>query len=510
MEAIVDMLLVNNSAETPTVELDLLDNEDEFFSEDDAPDYNNYMKFDRGLWSVDARVNNLAEFLCDEMGYSLTVGKMNMIVIVLNLYKCCVLDASKWVAYSRSPGKYLFIFRYNQHRVSYRPTIKIVEYLKREGYIDAKIGYRDPLTKVTRLSRMSATSKLADLFHGYGFTSDLLRGPRYTDVIQLKDENKKPKEYSDNSRNRAKQKRDIVQRYNALLDRTYIDLDTEGYVPRKCSYVDMSRKQVHRVFSNGRWDQGGRFYGGFWMSIPESLRTRIIINNMEVMEFDFKGMHIKMLYAMEGIPYEIRDPYNIPGYPPGVKMRKFLKILFLILINTDNANKVKGALDKEIYKDPESYPEFNERPNLGNTIELIKQHHAPIANHILSARGLGLQYIDSMIAEKVINTFTIENIPILSIHDSFIVPRDYKDMLTTVMTDAYKAHGNLSINNIVMFKYSKRYIYSEEKEIYHYDIESIADTALKNRMLYYHDSAAVPDSNYQISLHSAECSCISR
>ena len=49
-----------------------------------------------------------------------------------------------------------------------------------------------------------------------------------------------------------------------------------------------------------------------------------------------------------------------------------------------------------------------------------------------------LQYIDSVISEKVMGHFLKPAIPILGIHDSFIVPENYKDELDGVMKECYK------------------------------------------------------------------------
>lgn len=501
------MPVTNNALEQLVIDSNLYDSEEEFTTDDEKPDYNNYMRLDVGLWSEDVRVVKLINQLCRNMDYRLDVGKKNMAVILLNLYKCRHLDPDKWIAYSRRAGNYKSIFRYNQHNVSYRPLVRIVDYLESEKFIDAKLGFRDKVTKVTRLSRMKASNKLAELFQIHNFTPNLINGPRYNDVVVLKGLDGKEKIYTDSTLNGSLKKRKIIQQYNGLLKRTYIDLDTEGYLPKKCIHVDMSRKHVYRIFSNGKWNNGGRYYGGFWMGIPESLRTRIIINNMEVMEYDFKGMHIKLLYAMEGKPYELGDPYNIPGYPQGKKMRKFLKTLFLILINCEDGRKVKGALEKEIYKDPESFPEFSEWPNLKETVKLIRQHHAPVARHILTGKGIELQYIDSLIAEQVISTFTSRNIPILSIHDSFIIQRCHEDLLTSIMRDAYRSHGNLEINDIVVFKYSERDTHVKDKPAYVYDIDKIKNEDLKLRMMSHAKLNEIPDCNYQLNLHSSKCEC---
>ena len=63
--------------------------------------------------------------------------------------------------------------------------------------------------------------------------------------------------------------------------------------------VDFSKKYVRRIFNQGSFKKGGRFYGGFWQKIPREYRKFIRINYKEVVELDYSGLHINMLYAMK-------------------------------------------------------------------------------------------------------------------------------------------------------------------------------------------------------------------
>jgi hypothetical protein len=83
-------------------------------------------------------------------------------------------------------------------------------------------------------------------------------------------------------------------------------------------------KFIKRIFNNNDWNNGGRFYGGWWQRIPSEWRSRIRIGNMPVSEVDFKGLHIVLLYAIEGVNY-IEDPYLINGLETTERMRMLLK-----------------------------------------------------------------------------------------------------------------------------------------------------------------------------------------
>jgi hypothetical protein len=53
-------------------------------------------------------------------------------------------------------------------------------------------------------------------------------------------------------------------------------------------------------------------------------------------EIDCSGLHIVMLYSMEGIAYwetDGTDPYELDGYDNTERMRQLLKLVLLISIN---------------------------------------------------------------------------------------------------------------------------------------------------------------------------------
>ena len=70
---------------------------------------------------------------------------------------------------------------------------------------------------------------------------------------------------------------------------------------------------------------------------------------------------------------------------------------------------------------------------------------------MFSGKGLELMVLDSCIAEYVIKHFTDQNVPVLTLHDSFIIAYDRVLELRAVMTEA----GN---------KYAGRYLFTEKSD----------------------------------------------
>lgn len=68
--------------------------------------------------------------------------------------------------------------------------------------------------------------------------------------------------------------------------------------------------------------------------------------------------------------------------------------------------------------------------------DFLRKHYA-LKDHLTSYKAGFLQYKDSQIAERVIGKFTQEGIPVLCIHDSFIIQEDRKEDLRKEMLKAY-------------------------------------------------------------------------
>ena len=75
---------------------------------------------------------------------------------------------------------------------------------------------------------------------------------------------------------------------------------------------------------------------------------------------------------------------------------------------------------------------------LAELLDTIKQGHPDIAHLICSGAGLKLMNIDSRICEYVIADFVRTDTPILTVHDSFIVPFEEEDRLLRLMKEAFE------------------------------------------------------------------------
>ena len=195
-------------------------------------------------------------------------------------------------------------------------------------------------------------------------------------------------------------------------------------------------------------NEGGRYYGGWWQQIPKEWRQEIRIGNTPTVEIDYSGLHIVILYALEGIDYwkKIKkDVYEIRGYKKSERMRTFLKQVLLTILNCKDENQVCASIRKEISKKNSEFKwvqgymgwEKATNSNIKKLLNDFVSPHRPIQKYFHSGYGVKLQNIDSMMAEMVIHGMCENDIPILCIHDSFIVRRYHKKKLNYEMTNAF-------------------------------------------------------------------------
>jgi hypothetical protein len=434
-----------------------------------SDDYLNSTLFDVHKWSEYPEVLAVRKHILNELGFKGSKKEINHVtVVLLNLYYTYCLDPDMWVMFSRDRNDYNQGKRYNKLFIKYENMIKTVDGLLALGYIEQAKGFKDRVTNKSFDSRMKATNKLIDVIkkkHAVKF--EMIGKYAPDELVVLRDAAGEEIDYDDTKETKAMQ--DLLVRYNKLLDETYIDIhfdvsdirdridacrnkiDKKTRNPKEYRLViNLSNKRVRRIFNKSTFSQGGRFYGGWWQSIPSKLRERIIMNRDYTVEIDYSGLHIYLLYAQKGINFADlnKEPYIYPKDNDPLNLRPILKTLLLAAVNSKNEVECIMAVQSEINKNKEAYPD--EIPDLKETYKKFKEYHSDIADMFCSKSGLKLQRIDSTIAEAVVKVMTKENIPILVVHDSFVCSKKEEDYLYEVMIKAFHLYAsklNISTKN---------------------------------------------------------------
>jgi hypothetical protein len=368
----------------------------------------------------------------------------------------------KYVGMSFDVNRYKPKSRYNSLHIS-KTLIAVAQKLQQVGLVVIHKGYYDHATGKGYVSRLQPSATLLKRFMHASWPDEAIDYHWQRELVELRDYGSLDKgsterrragkqiliDYEDTSEtNRMRQ---LLAAYNALLKNQHIDcchLSTP-VIHRKDNTalrIDQHDRCIRRVFNNGRFDKGGRFYGGFWQQIPSQDRQHIRINGQRTVEIDYKALHIVLLYARMGIDYWSYsagiDPYvvQVDGLASD-EARQLGKRLLLMAINAHSEQSAYKALRKSVQDDTRfGFPISLTDRLLGNVMEQLQERHTPIAVHLCSGIGIDLQYLDSKLTEALIEHFTGRNIPILSIHDSYIVPHDCAAELRDEMTRVLLFH----------------------------------------------------------------------
>jgi hypothetical protein len=205
-----------------------------------------------------------------------------------------------------------------------------------------------------------------------------------------------------------------------------LDTDEYGNPVVKRQYVRVVPGNGGRRIFSENWRQHGRYY--CWMqNIPSAARATMTINGQPVAEPDYSAMHPTLLYnklgkKLDGDPYDIGDGFD----------RTEVKIGVVIAINAQDDNTAVKALarDRRI---------SHERAR--KIIAAIRHRHKPIEGAICSDAGIGLMNLDSEIAMAVTTGLMADGIPSIPVHDSVIVPVQYRGHARAKMEECWASYS---------------------------------------------------------------------
>ena len=217
--------------------------------------------------------------------------------------------------------------------------------------------------------------------------------------------------------------------YTALQERLRLEQDQ--------SPIDFSKRILTRIFSNRRFDHGGRFYRAWWHNVPSEYRKYITIDGKRTCEYDYSQLNPHMVYFLRGAKMGDEDAYDRVF---DCEHRDIVKEAFnaMIQASTNLTHKPKKLDLSEVDFD------------WATLKQAILDAHKPIADVFFQGHGNHLQFIDSCIAEKVMLQFIkSDDAPVLPVHDSFIMHHAFGEELGELeeaMRRAFYEHFKKDIN----------------------------------------------------------------
>lgn len=218
--------------------------------------------------------------------------------------------------------------------------------------------------------------------------------------------------------------REQVQAINGWLEAAEIDFD-EYYWPGGRP-VDTLDRRLRRVFTQGRFDSGGRLYGGFWQHLSKETRLKgLSINREQVVELDYGQMNPRILYGLCGAQPPEGDAYAIAGYQrfrPGVK-----KVMNSMIFATKRLTRMPKGVRKQ----------FEEQHRVEQVMQAIEAAHPAIRNSFFKGMGHEAQCIESQVLVEVLLSLRDLGVHALPIHDSVVVGKSNKDKVKEVMLSCF-------------------------------------------------------------------------
>jgi hypothetical protein len=343
------------------------------------------------------------------------------------------------VHYSRRAEVYPGQSVYRPIWLGLQTLLQVIRSLADAELLEIALGERNG-----RRSTFAATPLLLDAMAAFGVgTWNVCRDGAAAPVIHLKNIRKNLTEYDPTSPEIVALS-EPVQQFNSFLADHFLWLDIAqdeepdflgNLQSRRRRQPNLSEVALYRVFNDGSLESGGRFFGGWWQFVPSGWRDRITIDAQPTVELDFSGFASRAIYHHEGIDYH-DDPYDITEVRQAAEsqglqwsgVRESVKLLFQKLINSEPDDRINARTGLTL---PKGFPPRAIYP-------LIRRDHGQIEHFFQMGFGLKIMNIESKICQGVLSDGVAYGVPILPIHDSFIVTEENKDWLYQSMMNNYK------------------------------------------------------------------------
>jgi len=329
---------------------------------------------------------------------------------------------------------------YTNKDISYRSIKKIYDYLKKNKFIKVKLGSE----YAKKYTRIFPTKKLQTKFKSLSFKWRHYHYDNNYKSIILRDKNKVDQNIPKNS---------TIEKYRANLNKinkfllkhcVALDLDDNALkIIKRLKLKDKNKEEgfeyslnyskvyLSRIFSRNSIKLGGRFYRGWWQSLPKKFRPHITIDGYKTSEVDFSTMSLRILYAKENIT--ITD--NVDLYDIGLRgsksylteSRELIKIYINAILNDDKGNYRLN--NKQLSTLKLTHNQLKDR---------VYKFHKPISKYFSTGIGLETMFIDSQIAEKIMLHYLEDDIVVLPVHDSFIIRSGFESDLSRTMINKFK------------------------------------------------------------------------
>jgi hypothetical protein len=314
---------------------------------------------------------------------------------------------------------------------------KMLDALSELGFADEIVGKYSGMPGKSKRTTVKAGAKLIALIEEHKVALEDLSGADAEEVIILKrakrgrwDEGERL-DYRDTATTRHF--RNELNEINAWLTKADISFDATAYDRP----VNIQARKLFRIFTRGRFDSGGRLFGGFWENLPKPVRLRgIRIEREAVVGLDYSQLNPILAYHIAAALPPPGDAYTLPGLE---KHRDGVKKIFNAMLFNRVTQFPRGAR-----KGPR--PLFQRSVKCSDVTDAILKRH-PKLKGVLSSFEIGhqLQFTESEIMMRVLRECLKRNIVALPVFDCIVVKASAEGVATELMKREFKAVTHLNV-----------------------------------------------------------------
>jgi len=353
--------------------------------------------------------------------------------------------------------------RGNPLAIGARSLNSSLDALHKHGYIVQVVGR----WVINIHTTIITTPKLIDWFDKHQWEEDdidAFNGQHVT--LRLNGDSRSDIEYEDT--NYSNWLKSTLEDYSKLLNNSAIQLlDDTGVVSKEYLKHTLSRKFIkhNNHPPNGEFLYGGRMSGA-WVSLSSEERKRIIINGEPTIEIDRPASHLNAMYeVITGAPYPGGYPYDLI-INNSLVPKHIVKNLSAFMQGAKSAtgaaisvgNNYKRVANKHnaTEQDKLNYDEWHSYKKRVRSSVIIKEFlkkHSVVRDSYLRGKQYGdmIQCWEADIVFEIVIKLVKRDIPVLTVYDSFIVQKQYEDILIKLMSEV-KFINRRELDKMILFR----------------------------------------------------------
>lgn len=192
--------------------------------------------------------------------------------------------------------------------------------------------------------------------------------------------------------------------------------------------IDSGDRFLKRIFNDGRFDSGGRLFGGFWQRAKSDDRLdNTMIEGHAAAALDFGQMAVRIAYSMQKVrPPHGDDLYVVPGLE---RFRDGVKRVLNALLAADAI--------------PQRFPQgsrkcFPRHLRFKEVREAIESHHPALKPLFGTGQALRIMKIESDLLVAILLRLKEMGVVALPIHDCVLVRQKNESTAKSVMEATFR------------------------------------------------------------------------